>query len=89
MSISSSWHRSQSETIEDWRGVVRAAKECWFPESAYAMGQVVCEQSVAEDRLCHGNDVERPVPTNLAQENSVEELTREWCEPTKLQRRLQ
>ena len=58
-------------------------------ELADAMVQLVCERFVIEGRYCHCDDVERPVPTNLPQENIVETLTRKWCEPTTLQGRLQ
>ena len=58
-------------------------------ELANAMVQLVCEQFVIEGRYCHCDDGERPVPTNLSREDIVEELTQEWCEPTKPQWRLQ
>lgn len=54
-----------------------------------AMVQLVCERFVIEGRYCHCDDGDSPVPTNLSREDIVEELTKEWSEPTKLQWRPQ
>ena len=58
-------------------------------ELADAMVHLVCERFVIEGRYCHCDDEDRPVQADLPREHIVEEMTQEWCEPTKLQWRLQ
>ena len=80
------------ELIGESGGLEMSCSRCggvMLSELAAAMAQLVCERFVIEGRYCHCDDVERPVPTNLPRENIVEELTREWCEPTTLQWRMQ